>query len=287
MPKACRYRLLSLVLTAACAFPAVADEPRAGPSGPLSARDRADRRPVDAAAVNPFTGTDLAVERKQVELERAKLDEQIAAAELNRRKYQLEMQRLGATPDLASFPGTLPGTLPGLPVATPPMPPAAVSLNVTEGTARAERASAARPSAATSATPASARRKAAQSAVAGPAKSPQGIVLVAVVESGGSRRAVFSADGRYLRAVPGDVVLGRRLDSVDAKSAVLGGQTLTLRDDVPTIAGVSRKTERARSADDLAAGRPEAMATVPFGDAAVRPQDIAAGLAGAVPPLTR
>jgi hypothetical protein len=57
----------------------------------------AEAKPAPSVdAVNPFTGRALMLEKKQLELEEAKLEEQLAAAILSRRKFEAETRRLGA-----------------------------------------------------------------------------------------------------------------------------------------------------------------------------------------------
>ena len=239
-------------------------------------RDVTERRAIDPRGVNPFTGNELALERKQMELERARLDEQIASAELNRRKFQLEMLRLGAIQELSAL-GALPTAAAPF-VAAPAIPlpdPADVA-------ARADKAGARRHVGTSTVSPGATRK------VAGAANTPRAtpaIALVAVVDTNGARHALVSGDGRIVRAAPGDMAFGHRVDTVEARSITLDGQVYALRDDVPTTGRGESRTHRSNVLQVMT--RPELGEAWVADEAMPKPRGLAAGIEGAIPGATR
>ena len=226
----CAFALLAIV-----ALTAAAGDGRDG------AAEAAVQGKALVQAVNPLTARSLALEQKQIELEEARLDEQIAAAQFNRRKYLSEAARLADTPPSATAVGPLlrdaprmPGPLlphsvasvEDIPLLPGGSPPAVVSPR-TQGPEPRRRSSDVRAKVHASAHVRGRPDKAWTRAGT--------LRLVGISASGTHRHALIESDAGLVRVAAGDTISGRKVETVDERRVVLSGLTLDFEDHLPRV----------------------------------------------------
>jgi hypothetical protein len=175
---------------------------------------------VQAANVNPLTGTSLGFEQKQKHLEELKLDtlmleEQAKQAELRGRLDLAPMKKRSEERRLQSDGPAFP---PYHATGTPPVRATAA------GGAKGGQ---------TAAPPA-------VTAVAVPATSP-GPAVVAILKSGEKRLAVVSVEGQTYTVSEGHKIRGQEVSSITAEGVTLGGQILKIERRPAVIAVVDRQ----------------------------------------------
>lgn len=177
-------------------------------------------------AVNPLTGAPLSLEQMHWSLEQAHLEEQLQASLLNRRKFELERQRLdlgggappspagsGAAPGDASWPGS--GLLAGrAPTAAGPTPVAPSPL--TAGTAAAGAVPA------VVAEPAHSRGRLRKASIRQPGEDPAWLVVGA--RARGAAWCLLVSDAQQLLPVcAGEWRRGHHVQAVSAQAYTVDG----------------------------------------------------------------
>jgi hypothetical protein len=203
-------------------------------------------------ATNPLTGKALSLEHKQLQLEEAKLEEQLAAADFNRKKFQVEIKRLDAELSHTREPQAA--------AVSMPLGPSDASVDSGDLAALSAKRLVSRLSGGNGQTLAELRRDAAGrrywktgASRTTPIASPR---VVGVMRSNGKDYALVDLAGRTLSVAAGDSVGGQRVGRINDSSVVIGGVSHAIGQSVARVETTDRSRATLRST--IARGNPEA-----------------------------